>query len=585
MVNKSLLRLAIFSISTSLLLFFLLMQRSDASAQNSQPKIVIAGWTLIAEDCRMPDGLVDPGETVTLNIALQNTGGTNTSQQLVATLQASGGVNSPGASQDYGRLSAGGPPVSRSFSFTAAAQPLGTTITLTMQISDGGVNRGTASASIALGLLLLDADPGLCQTGFNPPRSPSQCILTHCVSTRRPPFPVGNYTVICDTDAPSRFTMLLTVRDTQSPTITCSTGVTANAANGVSTIVNYALPTATDNCQVSVNCSPPSGSTFPVGTTAVNCLASDNSGNTTACAFNVTVKDEFGQPIPPGPASSDQKAGSLLAFPVFTSNATSPQSQNTRLSITNTEPDRAIFVHLFFISDACSIADSFVCLTAGQTGSFLASDFDPGTTGYLIAVATDSAGCPANFNFLIGDEFVKFQTGHSANLGAEAFAVLPGWQACQSGANSATINFDGVSYSMAARVVAVDSIPSRADGNDTRLILNRLGGDLRVSAGLIGSLSGTIYDDLENANSYTANAACQLLTAAGGNRFDTIVPAGRTGWQKIYGQLDIGLFGAVINFNPNTRAVIKAFNQGRNLRKLSLTNSASITIPVSPPVC
>jgi len=585
MVNKSLLRLAIFSISTGLLLFFLLMQRSDASAQNSQPKIVIAGWTLIAEDCRMPDGLVDPGETVTLNIALQNTGGMNTSQQLVATLQASGGVNSPGGSQDYGRLSAGGPPVSRSFSFTAAAQPLGTTITLTMQISDSGVNRGAASASIALGLLLLDADPGLCQTGFNPPRSPSQCILTHCVSTRRPPFPVGNYTVICDTDAPSRFTMLLTVRDTQSPTITCSTGVTATAANGLSTIVNYAPPTATDNCQVNVNCSPPSGSTFPVGTTAVNCLASDNSGNTTACAFNVTVKDEFGQPIPPGPASSDQKTGSVLAFPVFTSNATSPQSQNTRISITNTEPDRAIFVHLFFISDACSIADSFVCLTAGQTSSFLASDFDPGTTGYLIAVATDSAGCPANFNFLIGDEFVKFQTGHAANLGAEAFAALPGWQACQPGANSATINFDGVSYSMAARVVAVDSIPSRADGNDTRLILNRLGGDLRVSARLIGSLSGTIYDDLENANSYSANAACQLLTTAGGNRFDIIVPAGRTGWQKIYGQADIGLFGAAINFNPNTRAVIKAFNQGRNLRKLSLTNSASITIPVSPPVC
>ncbi|HQR36035.1 MAG TPA: hypothetical protein PLK30_25150, partial [Blastocatellia bacterium] len=43
-------------------------------AQTAQPKIVIGGWTLTAEDCRMPDGLVDPNETVTLNIALQNTG-------------------------------------------------------------------------------------------------------------------------------------------------------------------------------------------------------------------------------------------------------------------------------------------------------------------------------------------------------------------------------------------------------------------------------------------------------------------------------------------------------------------------------
>ncbi len=61
----------------------------------------------------MPDGLVDPGETVTLNIALQNIGGTNTSQQLLATLQASGGVNAPSGQQDFGRLTAGGPSISR----------------------------------------------------------------------------------------------------------------------------------------------------------------------------------------------------------------------------------------------------------------------------------------------------------------------------------------------------------------------------------------------------------------------------------------------------------------------------------------
>ncbi len=376
--------ITILLITASLMLGLTPIERNRTNAQTTTPKIIVAGWTLTAEDCRMPDGLVDPAETVTLNIALQNTGGTNTSQQVLVTLQASGGVTAPSGQQDYGRLSASGPSTGRNFTFTAAAQQLGTPITLTLQISDGGVNRGTATTTISLGLLVSDADPGLCQTGFNPPRSPSPCILTHCVSTRRPPFPVGNYTVICDTDAPSRFTMLLTVRDTQAPSIACSPGVTVSAVNGVSEIVNYTAPMVTDNCQASADCIPPSGSIFQVGTTRVNCTATDSSGNTAICAFAVTVNQGVGQPMPPATAPSDQFAGSVLAFPVYTSSATSPQAQNTRIAITNVEPTRSAFVHLFFVSEACSVADNFICLTAQQTQHTLYPlDIDPGNaTGY-----------------------------------------------------------------------------------------------------------------------------------------------------------------------------------------------------------
>lgn len=574
-----------------LALSWVLIHRNDASAQTTAPKIVIAGWTLTAEDCRMPDGLVDPGEAVTLNIALQNTGGTNTNQQVIVTLQASGGVTSPSAQQDYGRLTAGGPSTSRSFSFTAAAQQLGTPITLTLQIFDGGVNRGTATTTISLGLLVSAADPGLCQTGFNPPRSPSPCMLTHCVSSRRPPFPVGNYTVICDTDAPSRFTMLLSVRDTQAPTIACSPNVTATAVNGVSTAVTFASPTVTDNCQATAVCSPPSGASFPVGATTVSCTATDSSGNATTCAFTVTVNQGTGQPIPPGVVANDQLAGSVLAFPVYTSSASSPQSQNTSISLTNTDPDRATFVHLFFVSEACSVADSFICLTAQQTTHFLTSDIDPGTTGYLIAVATDNTGCPANFNFLLGSEFVKFSSGHAASLPAQAFAALPGWQACPSGAMSATISFDGVKYSQAARTVAASNLSSRADGNEAVIFLNRLGGDFRTGASAVGAISGLLYDDAENVVSLSRSGGCQLkleLTSCfpcPGPRFESFIPSGRTGWLRLYSQSDIALFGASLVTNPNVRATANAFNQGHNLHTLTLTNAASITIPVLPPSC
>src|SRR5207244_1727432 len=49
---------------------------------------------------------------------------------------------------------------------------------------------------------------------------------------------------------------------------------------------------AADNCPgVTVACAPPSGSTFPTGTTTVTCTATDAAGNTSACSFNVTVNE------------------------------------------------------------------------------------------------------------------------------------------------------------------------------------------------------------------------------------------------------------------------------------------------------
>lgn len=56
-------------------------------------------------------------------------------------------------------------------------------------------------------------------------------------------------------------------------------------------IVNYPTPVAT--CPgVTVTCSPPSGSLFPLGETAVTCTARDIFGNTETCSFTITVIDE-----------------------------------------------------------------------------------------------------------------------------------------------------------------------------------------------------------------------------------------------------------------------------------------------------
>lgn len=193
-----------------------------------------------------------------------------------------------------------------------------------------------------------------------------------------------------------------------------------------------------------------------------------------ACATLICPTIGPGAAYTAASAVSDQKTGSVLIYNVYTSSS-NPVQQNTRISLTNTDSARGIAVHLFFVDgSSCSVADSILCLTPNQTTSFLASDLDPGSTGYIVAVAVDATGCPTNFNFLAGDEYVKFSSGHAANLGAEAISALAGGLAfCNTNSVTATLSFDGISYNPVPRVLAIDNLPSRADGNDTLLILNR----------------------------------------------------------------------------------------------------------------
>ncbi len=85
----------------------------------------------------------------------------------------------------------------------------------------------------------------------------------------------------------------LDVVDDTPPVLTgCPTDMTVNADAGSCTaVVTWTAPTAIDDCDPApvVACSPPSGSTFPLGTTPVTCTATDSCGNVSTCDFDVTV--------------------------------------------------------------------------------------------------------------------------------------------------------------------------------------------------------------------------------------------------------------------------------------------------------
>jgi uncharacterized repeat protein (TIGR01451 family) len=114
------------------------------------PTLVAAGQLLIAESGPV-NGAIDPGETVTVSLALANVGTANTTTNLIAVLQNSGGVSPVGGLQTntYGALIHGGPAVAKSFSFTANGS-IGDALTASLRLFDGATDLGAVTFSFGL---------------------------------------------------------------------------------------------------------------------------------------------------------------------------------------------------------------------------------------------------------------------------------------------------------------------------------------------------------------------------------------------------------------------------------------------------
>lgn len=109
-------------------------------------------------------------------------------------------------------------------------------------------------------------------------------------------FALGTTQVMCTArDAVGNVAMAMfnvTVQDTTPPTLHLPAPITVSADATCSAVVTYTA-TATDLVDVTdtVTCTPPSGSTFSLGTTTVNCSSTDAHGNTAHGSFTVTVND------------------------------------------------------------------------------------------------------------------------------------------------------------------------------------------------------------------------------------------------------------------------------------------------------
>ena len=115
------------------------------------PILISAGTALVAEGCLPTNGVIDSGETVTVNFSLKNVGSADTTN-LVVTMLTTNGAALPSAPQTYGAIALGGPAVTRPFTFTALGS-CGGTATVTLQLQDGAANLGTINFNFPLGSL------------------------------------------------------------------------------------------------------------------------------------------------------------------------------------------------------------------------------------------------------------------------------------------------------------------------------------------------------------------------------------------------------------------------------------------------
>lgn len=305
----------------------------------------------------------------------------------------------------------------------------------------------TAEATSAAGVVV-NYTASATDAEDNPDPTPS------CSPASGSTFPLGTTTVNCSvTDSgglSDSGSFSVTVRDTTAPTVTVL-DITAEATGPSGAVVSFTA-SANDLVDGSITptCSSASGSTFPLGTTTVNCSAIDAAGNTDSASFSVSVVDT----TPPivnvpadmtveatGPAgavasfsasASDLVDGTLTAtcspasgatfplgatsvtcsatdgagnagnksFTVTVVDTTAPQlTLPSNMTVSATSAAGAVVT---FTASANDLVDGSVAVTCTPSSG---STFAPGTTT-VNCTATDAAGNSASGSFTVT---VKFQ--------------------------------------------------------------------------------------------------------------------------------------------------------------------------------
>lgn len=147
---------------------------------------------------------------------------------------------------------------------------------------------------------------------------------------------------------------------------------------------------------ITISCERPSGSTFPIGTTEVECTAIDAAGNTATASFTITVQDTT--PV-------DTTPPTLTVPDDITEEATGPDGATVS-----------------FVVSAQDDVDGSVSVTCTPASG---STFEIGTTT-VTCTAIDAAGNRATASFTITVNPITCEGETATIVGTSGNDVLPG---------------------------------------------------------------------------------------------------------------------------------------------------------------
>jgi hypothetical protein len=350
-----------------------LMSRYVTQVLDSAPTIMAMGVT------RQSNGVTSNSQIATVN------DGEDAENTLAVTVNGSSSATVNG-------VTVSGISVDGSGSVTAdvSAACGASTANFTLRVTDSAGAFSQASLTVTVGAettspiitctpnIVQSTDPNLCMAvvTYSNATATDNCSgvgTPLCSPASGSAFPKGVNTVTCVVSDASgntaSCTFTVTVNDTQAPSITCPTNVTVNKlANACSAVVNYSTPSATDNCSTaSVSCSPPSGSSFPIGSTTVVCTATDAALNTASCSFTINVVNHAPSANAGGPYTVPEGG----AFPVAASG-------------NDSDGDTLTF--------AWDLDNNGSFETSGQNATFSAAALDGPSSRVIRVQVTDSCG-------------------------------------------------------------------------------------------------------------------------------------------------------------------------------------------------
>jgi HYR domain/Galactose oxidase, central domain len=353
------------------------------------------------------------------------------------------------------------------------------------------------------------------------------------------------------------------------PRITCPADIVVTAAPGQSSAVVDFNVTATDQLDdATVACNPPSGSAFPVGTTTVNCVATDPFGHQASSSFHVTVN-----PPPPTVSSLSPNTatagGSAFMLTVdgsdFIDGATvlwngaarpttfvSPNTLTAAISASDVTGGSSITTLLVTVRNpngAVSNPESFA-ITPANVGAVQTTAAEAGQTVTVSTAPTSSGqvGVTASIDNTGGDPVSLTVANYTSSPpSGTAFSAGGGFTDVQitgaDAADTATVNFYYPSTIDAATEVALTLVyyngsgwmPVRSSGNTdpAKDTTDNLGGTIsggrftvvfsNTSTPLITQLGGTFFGAANLAPTITS-----LNTPANPTQVQSSVPVSMT---------------------------------------------------------